>query len=101
MSDVGFADFGPWSTVNRHSRLTIHVPQRFMVHSIPNSQLLIPFLPINQSTIQLINLPHSVLKLLTGLAIAARIAWKLIVNSAINNATTVVITKTAQLMFTR
>jgi len=101
MSDLLILVHGPRSTVNRHSRLTIHVSQRFMVHSIPNSQLLIPFLPINQSTIQLINLPHSVLKLLTGLAIAARIAWKLIVNSAINNATNVVITKTAQLMFTR
>ena len=40
---------------------------------------------------------HSVRKLSTGLATAALIAWKLIVNSAINKATNVVIANTIQL----
>jgi len=55
MSDVGFADFGPWSTVNRHSRLTIHVSQRFMVHSnskFPITNSFPTYQPINNSTNQ-------------------------------------------------
>ena len=44
---------------------------------------------------------HSVLKLFTGFAIAAFIAWKLIVINAIANATIVVIAKTIQLIFIR
>ena len=44
---------------------------------------------------------HSVLKLFTGFAIAALIAWKLIVINAIANATIVVIAKTIQLIFIR
>ena len=44
---------------------------------------------------------HSVLKLFTGFAIAALIAWKYIVINAIANATIVVIAKTIQLIFIR
>ena len=44
---------------------------------------------------------HSVLKLFTGFAIAALIAWKLIVINAIANATIVVIAKTIQLILIR
>src|SRR5215831_17202992 len=44
---------------------------------------------------------HSVLNDFTGFAMAALIAWKLIVNKAINKATIVVITKTVQLIFFR
>ena len=44
---------------------------------------------------------YSVRKDSTGFAIAALIAWKLIVSNAITNAVKVVITNTAQLIFTR
>ena len=44
---------------------------------------------------------HSVLKLFTGFASAALIAWKLTVNTAIASAIAVVITKTCQPIFVR
>ena len=44
---------------------------------------------------------YSVLKLFTGLLIAALIAWKLIVINAMSKATAVVIINTVQLMLVR
>ena len=45
--------------------------------------------------------PHSVLKELTGLAIAALMAWKLMVTTATNNAAIPAAANTSQLIFIR